>query len=181
MDYSKFVSAIINNDTPEINRCVPIITSVLIKFLKVRLGASHADAEDVAQTTLMNATLKIKNDKIENPDSVIYYLFTTSRNEYYKHLRKVKEDNYEEVPDWYAKEGDQLINILNEERLKILELCMKLLKADFFEYISYWFRNPDNDATVVAEHFGISVNNAWTKKHRIIKILKDCCEKKLAA
>jgi len=180
MDYSKFVYAIQNNDQAVVNSMVPIITAVLIKFLKVRLGASHHDAEDCAQNTLIKTTEKIKNDRIDNPDSVIYYLFTTAKNEYYKQLNKLKEPTYEEVPDHYSREGDQLNKLLNVERQRILKQCMSLLKKDLREYISYWFDNPQDDAAVVADHFGISVNNAWTKKHRILKTLKECCEKKLS-
>lgn len=180
MDYSKFVFAVQENDQAAINEYVPVINSVLIKFLKVRQGAAHHDAEDVAQNTIINVTEKIRSDELKNPDSVIYYLFTTAKNEYFKYLRRIKEGNYEEVPESYSSEGDQLINILNQERQRILELCLQLLKPNLKEYITYWFNHPRDEAVVVAEHFGISVNNAWTKKHRILKTLKDCVEKKLA-
>lgn len=104
MDYSKFVYAIQSDDEPVINEMVPIIMSVLIKFLKVRQGADHHDAEDCAQNTLIQATEKIKTDQIENPNSVIYYLFTTAKNEYFKLLKKDRESNYEEIPESYAAE-----------------------------------------------------------------------------
>lgn len=179
MDYSKFVYAIQSDDEPVINEMVPIIMSVLIKFLKVRQGAGHHDAEDCAQNTLIQATEKIKTDQIENPNSVIYYLFTTAKNEYFKLLKKDRESNYEEIPESYAADGEQLFNLLEAEKQRVLALCMKLLKPDLKEYIQHWFSNPRDDASVVADHFGISVNNAWTKKHRVLKLLKECCEKKL--
>ena len=180
MDYSKFVFAVQEDDQVVIKEYVPIIMSVLIKFLKVRQGAAHHDAEDVAQNTIINVTEKIKSDKLKNPDSVIYYLFTTAKNEYFKYLKRVKEGTFDEVPESYVTEGDQLHNILNKERQRILEKCMQLLKPKLREYITYWFNHPQDEASVVADHFGISVSNAWTKKHRILKVLKDCVEKKLA-
>lgn len=181
MDYSKFVFAIQENNQAIIKEYVPIIISVLIKFLKVRLHATHHDAEDVAQNTIINVTEKIKSNELINPDSVIYYLFTTAKNEYYKFLRSIKEGNYEEMPENFSEEGDQLINILNKEKQKILAGCLKNLKSNYKNYITYWFDNPRIEAKVVAKHFGISVNNAWTKKHRIINLLKECVEKRLAA
>ena len=94
-------------------------------------------------------------------------------------LRKHKEESYEEVPDSYKQDGDQLKNLLEEERQVVLEKCMNELRPDYKEYISYWFRHAGDEAAAVAKHFKISVNNAWTKKHRIIKMLKECCRKKL--
>jgi DNA-directed RNA polymerase specialized sigma24 family protein len=96
-------------------------------------------------------------------------------------LRSIKEGNYEEIPENYFEEGDQLSNILDKEKHKILAGCLKNLKPNLKEYITYWFDNPRGEAKVVAQHFGISVNNAWTKKHRIISTLKECVEKRLAA
>jgi DNA-directed RNA polymerase specialized sigma24 family protein len=180
MDYSRFVDAVLTDDTAQINEMVPVITAVLIKFLKVRLHANHQDAEDCCQSTLMLATQKIRQEQIKNPDSFIYYLFTTAKNEYLKLLKQMKEGTYEEVPDSHTQPPDQLINLLDKERQSILKICMGLLKPEFLEYIRYWFDHPRDEATVVASHFGISVNNAWTKKHRIVKTLKECVEKKLS-
>lgn len=179
MDYSRFVYAVRNNDTEELASMVSVITAVLIKFLKVRLGAAHADAEDSAQNTLMLVTEKINSDQLNNPDSVIYYLFTTAKNDYFKNQAKIKEPTFDEVPESHSVEGDQLHRLLNEEKMGVLKKCLSELKPKFREYISYWFQNPGDETAVVADHFGISVSNAWTKKHRILKLLKDCCEKKL--
>ena len=180
MDYSKFVDAVLQNDTEELDSLVPVISSVLMKFLRVRIGADFHDAQDCAQNTLLLTIEKIKEDKLNNPDTIIYYLFTTAKNDYLKMINRNKESNYEDVPDSHKVEGDQLNNLLDEERQSILKKCMMALKPDFRSYISYWFDNPGDEAVVVADHFGISVSNAWTKKHRILKLLKDCCEKKLA-
>lgn len=179
MDYSRFVYAVQNNDAEEIASLVSVITAVLIKFLKVRIGASHHDAEDTAQNTLLLVIEKIKEDKLNNPDSIIYYLFTTAKHDYLKAQAKIKESTFDEVPESHSEEGDQLYALLNKERMSILQFCLNKLKPDFKSYISYWFENPGDETSVVADHFGISINNAWTKKHRILKLLKECCEKRL--
>lgn len=179
MDYSRFVYAVQNNDADEIASMVSVITAVLIKFLKVRMGASHQDAEDSAQNTLMLVIEKIKGGKLNNPESIIYYLFTTAKHDYIKAQAKIKEPVFENVPESYSEDGDQLSALLNDERMAILKACLNKLKPDLRSYIDYWFKNPGDETVVVADHFGISVNNAWTKKHRILKLLKECCEKKL--
>ncbi|MEQ9309091.1 MAG: sigma-70 family RNA polymerase sigma factor [Balneolaceae bacterium] len=180
MDYSRFVYAVQNNDKEELATLTSVISAVLIKFLKVRLGATHQDAEDSAQNTLMLVFEKIKEDKLNSPDSIIYYLFTTAKHDYLKVQAKIKEPTFDEAPDSHSEEGDQLSSLLNEERMTILKACLNSLKPDLKSYISYWFHNPGDETSVVADHFGISVSNAWTKKHRILKMLKECCEKKLA-
>ena len=141
MDYSKFVTALQENDQALIKEYVPVITNILIKFLKVRLGVTYHDAEDVAQNTIINVIKKIKSNELNNPDSLIYYLFTTAKNEYYKYLRSIKESNYKEIPESYSAEGDQLKNILNEERQRILNICLNMLKPSLKEYITYWFNH----------------------------------------
>lgn len=179
MDYSKFVTAVLNNDEESLREHYTVLTKVLVKFLLVRLDAGIEDAKDSAQNAIMFGIEKIKNEELNHPDYIINYLFTTAKHDYLKHQNKRKESNYEEIPDHYSKEGDQLNNILSEERQNILTRCFSKLNTKQFDYISYWFDNPESETSLVAEHFGISVNNAWTKKHRIIQVLKECFEKNI--
>ena len=179
MDYSRFVDAVKTNDTEELSSMVSVITDVLIKFLKVRIGASHQDAEDCAQNTLIIAIEKIKAKKLNKPDSIIYYLFTTAKHDYLKAQAKIKEFTLDKPPDSFSKDGEQFVKLINEERQKILQKCLGQLKPNMKDYITYWFQNPNNDTAVVADHFGMSLSNAWTKKHRIIKLLKECYTKKM--
>lgn len=179
MDYSKFVSAVQNDDRKELNAQSTVLTKVLIKFLCVRMNATYEDAEDCAQNTLMLVIQKIKEQKINNPDSIIYYLFTTAKNDYLKVVDKKRIYTYDEVPQSHSQKADQLNNLLDEERNTILQYCLSKLKSDHYDYISYWFKKPDSSAQKVADFFKISVNNAWTKKHRIIKLLNECVQRKI--
>jgi DNA-directed RNA polymerase specialized sigma24 family protein len=179
MDYSKFVGAVLENNEPVINEQVKVITAVLIKFLTVRLDAPIEDAKDCAQSTLLIAIEKIRNNELDNPDVVINYLFTTSKHEYFKVISKEREVNYDDLPSHYYDKPDQLNRLVDSEKMSILKRCIEALKADYKKYIEYWFQNPDFETSVVADHFGISVNNAWTKKHRVINVLKECFEKKI--
>jgi RNA polymerase sigma factor (sigma-70 family) len=179
MDYSKFVIAIQDDDQESLKEFYEILTKILFKFLMVRMDSEVEDARDSAQNAIMFAVEKIKNGELEHPDRIINYLFTTAKHDYLKHQNKRKETNYEVPPESYSEEPDQLENILDKERQGILKRCFKELKAKQLEYISYWFSNPDSETVVVADHFGISVNNAWTKKHRIIQVLNECVQKKI--
>lgn len=178
MDYSKFVDAVLENDESMITKQVKVITAVLIKFLTVRMNASFEDAQDCAQNTLLIALEKIRNDDLTHPDALINYLFTTSKHEYFKVLSKDREVNYEDLPEHHSIKADQLHRLVDQEKMSLLKRCMEALKADYRKFIEFWFTNPGYETAVVADHFGISVNNAWTKKHRIINVLKECIEKK---
>jgi DNA-directed RNA polymerase specialized sigma24 family protein len=179
MDYSKFVAAVLENDGESLKEYYSVITKVLVKFLLVRLDANIEDAKDSAQNAIMFGVEKIKNNELKHPDYIINYLFTTAKHDYLKHQSKQKESNYDEVPEDYSEEGDQLKNLLEEEKQRMLKLCFSKLSPKNLAYISYWYENPGSDAALVADHFGISVNNAWTKKHRIVQILKECIEKNI--
>lgn len=179
MDYSKFVEAVLAGDEPEISRLTKIITSVLIKFLTVRMNASLHDAQDCAQNTLLIAIKKIREDELDHPDAIINYLFTTAKHEYLNAQNKERELRYEEVPQRHSTKADQLSKLLDKEKMGILKQCLKALKPDFRKFINYWFEHPGYETAVVADYFDISVNNAWTKKHRVINLLKECYEKKI--
>lgn len=179
MDYSKFVNAVLEKDETTIAKQVNVITAVLIKFLTVRLDASIQNAKDCAQSTLLIAIEKIRNDKLNNPDVIINYLFTTAKHEYFKQLSKEREVYFKDLPEYHSSAPDQLDRLLDEEKMGILKQCMEALKADYRKYIEYWFQNPGYETVVVADHFNISVSNAWTKKHRVIQVLQECVQKKI--
>ncbi len=142
------------------------------------MNAVQEDAEDCAQNTLILVIEKIKEGKINNPDSIIYYLFRTAKNDYLKLVEKKRSYNYDELPPSHSQNADQLRNLIDAEKNRILQFCMSKLKDDHYEYINYWFAKPDSTAEKAAEVFKISESNAWTKKHRIIKLLRECVKKK---
>lgn len=179
MDYSKFVAAVLKDDRKELNEITPIISRVLIKFLIVRMNASPEDAEDSSQNTLLLAINKIKNDKLDNPDVIIYYLFTAAKNDYLKQHHKNNKTSSLNPSTTHVMDAQQLENLLEKERYTVLKRCLEELDKESHHYINFWFENPDMDSTNVADHFNISLNNAWTKKHRIIQTLKRCFQKKI--
>lgn len=178
MDYSGFVKAIKENDRVETERHVKLISAVLGKFIRVRFDAGYHDTEDVVQSTLYVAVRKIRSGQLKSPDALIYYLFTTAKNEYIKKMDKVREVNYHHLPSRHSGEADQLNRLLRKEQMDILRKCLLELRPDHRQYIEYWFGHPGYDAASVANHFGISLNNAWVLKHRIIDMLRKCHRKK---
>jgi len=179
MDYSEFVRAVKQNDRDTLNELVPVIRKVLHKFLLVRFNARSQDADDVVQNTLLQVYLKIRADRIRHPDQIIHYMFATARNQFLNLHTRVREPVFDELPVSYVAEPDQLTHLLTEEKQALLKECLDSLRPQLREFILYWFLYPGCDAQTVADTFGISVNNAWTKKHRILQLLQQCVKKKL--
>jgi len=179
MDYSELVRAIKEDDTRTIDTHLRALHQILYTYLLVRLNTSKEDAEDSVQNTLIKIVQRVKDDKIKHPDALLSYAFTTARNDYFKKVEKKSEVLDEKIEYKPLNQPDQLSVLINGEKKSILMKCISELKEDNQEYIKYWFLNPSMDAEDVATHFNISVNNAWTKKHRIIKMLNECYKSKL--
>lgn len=181
MDYSQLVDAIKKDNEKVIQKYVNVLTKILYKYLTVRLGATAEDSKDCVQNVLLSLVEKVRDDKISHPDALLSYVFTSARHDYLKRVEKHKEVLEEEI-DRNAdsdSNNDQLEALLDKERTKTLDDCIEELKPKQREYIRYWFANASLDASDVAKKFGISVNNAWTRKHRIIKILQQCVQTKI--
>ncbi len=178
MDYSKLIEALQAGDDVQANRILKEIMPRLVRFLEIRMGATRDEAEDCVQYSLECALDALRGEQLNNTNRVLSYLMSTCRNNYLKKLEKKREVNYDRVPSTEFHEPNQVQSLLDQERKRILERCLEELKSTYRRFIDYWFDHPDSDADMVAKHFNISVNNVWTRKHRVIKKLNQCYEKK---
>lgn len=178
-DFSELIKAVQDGDAELANQLLSDLTAVLISYLRTNKGASYDDAADCAQQTILLTYEAIKDDRIENADRIFSYLMTTCKNNYYKLMENRKEYYYDRLPENPKIAPLQITNLYKQDRKRILKECIGQLKEDYREFINYWFENPESDASEVAEHFNISVNNAWVRKHRVIRMLQECCSKKI--
>lgn len=178
MDYSELVTALKRNETERVNTLIEALRPRLIAFLRIHMNADEADAEDCAQDALITSIEIIKEDRINNPDQVVSYILSTCRNKYLKMQKKRREQSLEEVSENQQQGPNQLQSLLDEEQQRLLEWCMNQLKKEYQKFMQYWFTHPDAHTKSVANHFDITVNNAWTRKHRLIKKLSECYQKK---
>lgn len=178
MEFSDLAAAIKENDSARVNELMKELIPRLKRFLTVHMNASRQDAEDCAQESILLCIEAIKEDRLRNTDRVLSYLFTSCKNNYLKMLDKHKEQHYDDMPEGQHAPAGQLMNLLDKERQRLLEWCLKQLKKEYQAFMRYWFKYPDSEAEKVADHFNLSVSNTWTRKHRIINKLNECYEKK---
>lgn len=178
MNFSNLVTALQEGNDQEVNRLIEALRPRLMAFLRTHMNADHADAEDCAQDSLLISINVIKEGRLKNPDRVLSYILTTCRNTYLKMQKKNRDESMGKIPDEYQHAPRQLQSLLDKEQESLLEWCLSQLKDKHQQFMEYWFDHPDSHAKKVAEQFDISVNNVWTRKHRLIKKLNKCYREK---
>ncbi|MEX0890485.1 MAG: sigma-70 family RNA polymerase sigma factor [Balneolaceae bacterium] len=178
MDYTPLVIAIQEGDEKAANRLISEARPILIRMLKVRMNASQEDAEDAVQMMFLYVIRAIQEDRIENPSGLLSYMIITCRHNYLKRVNGFRPDLAGDMAEEPVVEATQLSRLIDEEKQQLYERCIRSLKKKHREFFEYWLSHPDDTAAQVAEVFGISEGNAWTRKHRIIKMLKECVQKK---
>ncbi len=178
MEYSGLVQAIVEKDSSKTDTLIKSLRPRLISFLRIRMNASEADAEDCAQEAVLICLNAIENGSLKNPERVFSYLMTTCKNLYLDMHKHNREYTFENPFHDHYHNPFQLTRLLDEEKNRILYWCFNKLKRKHREFMEYWFKLPGSQAKSVANHFGISESNVWTRKHRILTLLNKCYEKK---
>ncbi|HLR32948.1 MAG TPA: sigma-70 family RNA polymerase sigma factor [Fodinibius sp.] len=179
MDYSELVTALEEGDTRKVNTIIAAIRPRLLAFLKVHMNASEEEAKDISQDALLAAIEVIRKGRLNNPDRVVSYILSICRNAYLKHQKKQRTTSFEEADIQQYHAPRQLQSMLEDEQKQLLQLCLEQLAEKHQQFIQYWFDHPDAQTRKVADHFNITLSNAWTRKHRLIKKLNECFKKKI--
>lgn len=178
MDYSELVTAINNNNTRKINKLIRLIRPRLVAFLRIHMNASEADANDVAQDSMLITIESVREDKIRKPEQIVKYMLSVCRNKYLKLLEADRSTDLSGASEYQKQAPNQLQSLLDKEQEQLLRWCLQQLKKEYQQFMQFWFDYPDAHTERVAEEFSISVGNAWTRKHRLIKKLSKCYQKK---
>lgn len=176
MDYSELVYAIQRGDMQTANKMCAKATVILKRYLVSKLDASDADAEDAVQRMFEYVIPKIQNDEIKTPSGLLSYMLTGARHSYLRISERREMDDYEEYNENYVSEPNQAWNLINEENRKILKNCIKKLKKSYKSMAKFILSYPNADGEEIAEKFDITLNNAWIRKHRVLKKLTDCVQ-----
>jgi len=179
MDYSKLITAIRDGKSKELGLLYSETFEVLCRYLQTTMRANVPDAEDCAQHALLMTVERIRKDAIREPESLYSYLLQSAKNKYLRVQYENNRSNYQSDMDMYVPVEEQLSSLSSEEEQEALDKCLEKLPEPSQTFIAFWLKYPDAQAKDVAEEFRISTNNAWIKKHRIIKRLSECIQEKL--
>lgn len=174
MDYSELVYAIKNGDQRTTNKLCGEALPILKKYLISKVDASPENAEDAVQRMFEYVIPKIKNDEINSPSGLLSYMLTGARHSYYKIVEKFDTDDLEEIRESFVSEPEQAWRLISQDHQAALKVCLDKLKEHYRDLMVFLFSHPNADSEDIAEHFGISLNNAWIRKHRAVQMVSDC-------
>ncbi|MEX2402840.1 MAG: hypothetical protein WD625_01840, partial [Balneolales bacterium] len=163
MKYSELVSATLANDKKRLNQIVDKLHSALVLYLCGTMQCSFTDAEDCSQQAILDTLEKIKANRIRTPDRVYLYLQKTCRNNYYRLVRHNNRMVSDEHFSYMIEPAVQLQNLLDDEKLGILNECLDKLSETLRTFIDYFISRPGIDSEQVAVEFNTSVAGVWSK------------------
>lgn len=179
MDFTPLVTALQKNDSATINEYTKALYPILRSYLRSNMRITIQDAEDCIQDSLIAAYKAIGNGQLKDPRLLVAYVMRICRNNYLNMQNKKKVTYVEESSDDLFRVAPQMQLLLDKEKNRFLLLCFDKLQDKHKEFIKFWYDHPDIKTSKVASHFGISISNAWTRKHRVIKILHDCHKRQM--
>ena len=143
-------------------------------FYCVKRCNSRMDAEDLSQTILLEIIQNI--DKGARIDNLDYYVWGVCKNQYNMYLRKTIKDRnnleYKEDIDDADDSKTALDEVLEDEKIRIMNQAIKLLSKDYTE-ILYAYYVEDKTLKFIAEELNIPLGTAKWKLAEVRKKLKE--------
>ena len=168
------VEALRKGDDARATALLEEVMGRLKEYLQVVYSADEISADECVQQSIYEALDQIRRDNIRNEKTIFSYLLISVRNEYlsyakYQH-RFLGDD--EHIPPVEA--ADQLDNLLEEERQRILKECLKELDKKALRLITHLMENPNESYKRTAQRLKIKEGTIRTRRSRIIDILHHC-------
>ena len=178
-DYSQLIDAILRDDRMTADKLASSLLKRVILFLRVRMGAPEMIAEECVYQAFSVVFEQIRNDKITDRKSVFHYLITASRNEYLRFLRREKRGDSSLLEDEtsFQEPAAQLQNLIDDERQRHLDACLKKLSESNKRFILTFFSSKSVNLKEISLKFGFSYAKTRTMKTRIMQQLQKCIEK----
>lgn len=176
----EFVKAVKSGDKVVIEEFASRVIPRVIEYLMVTLNANKFLAEECSHHAFSVVLDRINSNTLDASVSVISYTITTARNEYFRMLRnEFREGAAIFQEQYYLDSEEQIDQLIDAERERVLALCLKNLDPKSRDFIEYIIAHPDYSMMKIGKIFSISPENARTRKSRIIAQLSECIEKKL--
>jgi RNA polymerase sigma factor (sigma-70 family) len=180
VDYSELVYALQQNREGEVNDLLEELLSRLRDYLQVVLNADEKEAEECVQQAFLKVYEQIKEDNIREEKYIFSYMIRACRHEYFRFSKEQHRFNnpMEDHKEHLVDPAEQVQNLMDKDRQKILAACLKELREESRQFIEYFIDKPDATTKEASAHFDISGAYVRTKKSRIISRLHHCFKRK---
>lgn len=174
-----FRRAIEERDKAQIDEYVSDMVPRLTEYLRITFGANLNVARECVQQAFVTVLERIAADSMTEDTNITAYLMIIARNEYFAHLKNEHRSGsavFQEM--FYTEPPEQIQALMDEDRQRILNLCLETLDTRSRELIAYMFKRPEASLLKISKVFGISPVNVRTRKSRIVNKLAECYQKK---
>lgn len=155
------------------------ITPRLIDYLMIVMSSDYNTAEECVQQSLMDVFEQIKRNNIKDGKYIFSYLIKSCRHEYLRFSKRQHKFNYdEEALNMIFEPEQQIQNMIDKERQKILEECLRELREKSRKFIEYFIDKPEATTEEASEEFNLSEANVRTRKSRLLSRLHHCYKRK---
>lgn len=172
--------ALQDNKKGKANEILKELLPRLKDYLKVTMNANEQDAEECIHQAYLRVYDQIMKDNIRKEKYIFSYLLRACRNEYIqysKHQHRFEAPD-DDSPHYLTEPPEQIENLMEEDRQRILGECLEELQEKSRRFIEYFIDKPDASTKQASKYFKISGANVRTKKSRIISRLHHCFKRK---
>lgn len=179
VDYSELVEALQQGNESKARDLINEILPRLEDYLVVVMTAKRNAAKECVQQAFLDVFEQIRKNKIKENKYIFSYLIKSCRHEYLRYAKREHKFKYEEeaINNLYEPE-EQIKNLLDQERQRILAECLRELQDKSRTFIEYFIDKPDATTEEAQEFFGLSGANVRTRKSRILSRLHHCYKRK---
>lgn len=175
VDYSELVHALLQGDERMANELLRELVPRLKEYLTVVMGATPQEAEESVQQAMVEVIERITEKKIRDSRSIFSYLMKACRHEFLYRRGYEKRFNYDEgLVRNMVEPAEQIQNLLDEERQRILKECLEELDRESRTFILHFIRKPETTTRQASRLFNISGAYVRTRKSRLTARLHDC-------
>lgn len=179
VDYSELVDALQKGNDGTAEDLLSELIPRLEDYLQVVMSANPNAAKECVQQAFLDVFEQIRRNKIKESKYIFSYLIKACRHEYMRYAKRQHKFDYDDdsFNDVYAP-AEQMTNLLDEERQRILEECLQELREKSRKFIEYFIDKPDASTDDAVAEFEISSANVRTRKSRILSRLHHCYKRK---
>lgn len=160
----------------EANELLKELVPRLKDYLRVALDAEEDDVDEAVHRAFVDVYDKIMEGNIRKEKYIFRYMIRACKNAYINY--QAEKGRFEapstEKLDHLSTPAQQVENMMDQDRQRILSECLEELEEESREFIEYLLENPDTTTREASRLFDMSEANVRTRKTRLQQRLHVC-------